>query len=85
MRLLALTYGTEGDTRPLAMLCHGLISAGHAVTLLADGGTLGSAQALDVPHAALEGDIHDEVVALVSRGNGAGATPNRYRRSAQKN
>lgn len=51
MRLLALTYGTEGDTRPLAMLCHGLISAGHAVTLLADGGTLGSAQALDVPHA----------------------------------
>lgn len=55
MRLLALTYGTEGDTRPLAMLCHGLIGAGHAVTLLADGGTLGSAQALDVPHAALGG------------------------------
>lgn len=51
MRLLALTYGTEGDTRPLAMLCHGLIGAGHAVTLLADGGTLGSAQALNVPHA----------------------------------
>ncbi len=42
MRLLALTYGTEGDTRPLAMLCHGLIGAGHTVTLLADGGTLGS-------------------------------------------
>ena len=39
MRLLALTYGTEGDTRPLAMLCHGLIGAGHTVTLLADGGT----------------------------------------------
>jgi len=73
MRLLALTYGTEGDTRPLAMLCHGLIGAGHAVTLLADGGTLGSAQALDVPHAALEGDIHDDVVALVSRGNGVAA------------
>ena len=49
MRLLALTYGTEGDTRPLAMLCHGLISAGHAVTLLADGGTLGSAQAWMCP------------------------------------
>lgn len=69
MKLLAITYGTEGDTRPLAMLCHGLQAAGHEVMLLAEGGTLGSARALGVPHAALEGDIHDEVVALVSRGN----------------
>lgn len=69
MKLLAITYGTEGDTRPLAMLCHGLQAAGHEVTLLAEGGTLGSARAMGVPHAALEGDIHDEVVALVSRGN----------------
>ena len=69
MRLLAVTYGTEGDTRPLVMLCHGLQAAGHEVMVLAEGGTLGSAQALGVPHAALEGDIHDEVVALVSRGN----------------
>ena len=82
MRLLALTYGTEGDTRPLAMLCHGLIGAGHEVTLLADGGTLGSAQALDVPHAALEGDIHDEVVALVSRGNGVAAASSGLARMA---
>lgn len=67
MRLLAVTYGTEGDTRPLVMLCHGLQAAGHEVMVLAEGGTLGSAQALGVPHAALEGDIHDEVVALVSR------------------
>lgn len=73
MRLLALTYGTEGDTRPLVMLCHGLIAAGHEVMLLADGGTLGSAKTMGVPHAALEGDIHDEVVALVSRGNGVAA------------
>lgn len=69
MRLLVVTYGTEGDTRPLVMLCHGLIAAGHEVMLLAEGGTLGSARALGVPHAALEGDIHDDVVALVSRGN----------------
>ncbi len=69
MKLLAITYGTEGDTRPLAMLCHGLQAAGHEVMLLAEGGTLGSARAVGVPHAALEGDIHDEVVALVSRGN----------------
>ena len=46
MRLLALTYGTEGDTRPLVMLCHGLIAAGHEVMLMADGGTLGSAKTM---------------------------------------
>ena len=73
MRLLALTYGTEGDTRPLVMLCHGLRQAGHDVMLLAEQGTLGSARELGVPHAALEGDIHDEVVALVARGNNLAA------------
>jgi len=73
MRLLALTYGTEGDTRPLVMLCHGLRQAGHDVLLLAEASTLGSARELDVPHASLEGDIHDEVVALVARGNGLAA------------
>lgn len=73
MRLLALTYGTEGDTRPLVMLCDGLRRAGHEVMLLAEHGTLDSARALGVPHAALAGDIHDEVVALVARGNGLAA------------
>ncbi|MCF7749304.1 glycosyltransferase [Bacillus subtilis subsp. subtilis] len=84
MRLLALTYGTEGDTRPLVMLCHGLIAAGHEVLLLAEGGTLGSARALDVPHAALEGDIHDEVVALVSRGNNTLAASRGLARMARR-
>lgn len=73
MRLLALTYGTEGDTRPLVMLCQGLRRAGHEVMLLAGQGTLGSARDLGVPHAALEGDIHDEVMALVARGNNPAA------------
>jgi sterol 3beta-glucosyltransferase len=73
LRVLAVTYGTEGDTRPLVMLCHGLRAAGQEVMLLAEGGTLGTAKALGVPHAALEGDIHDEVVALVSRGNNLAA------------
>ncbi|MEN5209209.1 glycosyltransferase [Stenotrophomonas terrae] len=70
MKLLALTYGTEGDTRPLSMLCRGLIDAGHEVILLAYAGTLGSAQALGVPHQGLEGDIQSEVTALVASGNG---------------
>jgi sterol 3beta-glucosyltransferase len=57
MRLVAITYGTEGDTRPLAALCRALLDAGHEVTLLADDGTLDSARNLGVPHQALAGDI----------------------------
>ncbi|MGL4692452.1 MAG: glycosyltransferase, partial [Stenotrophomonas maltophilia] len=84
MKLLALTYGTEGDTRPLVMLCHGLITAGHDVLLLAERGTLDTARELGVPHAALEGDIHDEVVALVSRGNARLAASRGLARMAQR-
>ncbi|MCL7713408.1 glycosyltransferase [Stenotrophomonas mori] len=57
MKFVVVTYGTEGDTRPLAALCHALIAAGHEALLLADGGTLASARALGIPHAALSGDI----------------------------
>ncbi|MBB5190138.1 sterol 3beta-glucosyltransferase [Silvimonas terrae] len=57
MKLLALTYGTEGDTRPLAALSHALQLAGHKVHLLADGHTLGSAHELGVPASGLSGDI----------------------------
>ncbi|MFM0662278.1 glycosyltransferase [Paraburkholderia sediminicola] len=74
MKLLALTYGTEGDTRPLAALCSALMDAGHEVTLLADGATLGSASALGVPYAALSGNMRDELAVLVSSGKGVNAT-----------
>jgi UDP:flavonoid glycosyltransferase YjiC (YdhE family) len=57
MKLVALTYGTEGDTRPIAALCRALMDAGYEMMLLADGGTLSSARELGVPHAALAGDI----------------------------
>src|SRR5690606_1321053 len=50
MRLVALTYGTEGDTRPIAVLCRALMDAGHEVSLFADEKTLGSALGLGVPH-----------------------------------
>lgn len=74
MRLLALTYGTEGDTRPIAALCRALMDAGHEVSLLADAKTLGSAQDLGVPHAALDGDIQADLKSLVSEGRGVNAT-----------
>lgn len=57
MKFLVITYGTEGDTRPLAVLCRALMDAGHEARLLADGGTLGAAEALGVPATALAGDI----------------------------
>jgi UDP:flavonoid glycosyltransferase YjiC (YdhE family) len=57
MKFVVLTYGTEGDARPLAFLCRSLIDAGHEAQLLADAATLAIAEALRVPCAALPGDI----------------------------
>jgi sterol 3beta-glucosyltransferase len=61
MKILVLTYGTEGDTRPLAALSHALRRAGHDVELLADSHTLRSALELGVPASALTGDIRELV------------------------
>ncbi|QCO66691.1 glycosyltransferase family 1 protein [Luteimonas yindakuii] len=63
MRLLIITCGTEGDTRPLAALGHALMRGGHDVHLLADAATLGTAQALGVPCTALAGDIRATIAA----------------------
>ncbi|WP_225773520.1 glycosyltransferase [Inquilinus sp. Marseille-Q2685] len=57
MKFLVVTYGTEGDARPLAALCRALMDAGHESMLLADSATLGSAGAMGVPAVALAGDI----------------------------
>ena len=57
MKVTVVTYGTEGDTRPLAFLCRALMDAGHEALLLADASTTGTAQALGVPCTPLPGDI----------------------------
>lgn len=57
MKLVVLTYGTDGDTRPMIALCRGLMDAGHAPHLLADEGTLALAHALGVPCSPIAGDI----------------------------
>ncbi|AGU52752.1 putative glycosyltransferase [Variovorax paradoxus B4] len=57
MKIAVLTYGTEGDARPLAALCRALDEAGHSSVLLADASTLGAAQRLGVRTQALAGDI----------------------------
>src|SRR5271157_2712314 len=76
MKVIVATYGTEGDARPFAALCRGLTDAGHEARLLADGATLGNAQALGVPTTALAGNIRgalttDHAVAgVVAKGGG---------------
>lgn len=57
MRIAVVTYGTEGDARPLAALCRALDDAGHASVILADASTLGTARKLGVRSQALDGDI----------------------------
>ena len=75
MKLIVATYGTEGDARPFAALCRGLLDRGHEAQLLADAATLGSARALGVPTAELAGDIRgtltDHLIAgVVAKGGG---------------
>ncbi len=57
MKFAAVTYGTEGDTRPMALLCRTLMDAGHHAYLLADTATLGTAAALGVPAGSLAGNM----------------------------
>jgi sterol 3beta-glucosyltransferase len=89
MKLVALTYGTEGDTRPLAAVCRALMNAGHDVTLLADGGTLASARDLSVPHAALAGNIRGAlelgISSAVTGRNSLNATAKAMARIANEN
>src|SRR5262245_48888694 len=80
MKFIVATYGTEGDARPFAALCRGLMDAGHEARLLADAATLGSARSLGVPTTALAGDIrgtvgsHRVIAGVVAKGGGFNAT-----------
>ncbi|CAM3948073.1 UDP-glucose--sterol glucosyltransferase [Bordetella tumbae] len=69
MKIVVLTYGTDGDTRPLVALSHALIQAGHEVSLLGEARSLGLAHRLAVPAAPLDGDIR----ALFTRWSQSGA------------
>ena len=57
MRFSVVTVGSEGDTRPLAALCRGLLDHGHDARLFADDSTLTLPRALGVPCDALQGNI----------------------------
>lgn len=57
MRFCVITFGSEGDTRPIAALCKGLMQAGHHLHLWADRSTLPYPQSQGVPCSALAGDM----------------------------
>lgn len=91
MKFVAVTYGTEGDTRPLAALCRALIDAGHEAHLLADAATLESAHDLGVPSTALAGDVRgavlpeNEVGGAVKKGGGFAGTMHALTKIANAN
>ena len=70
MKIAVLTYGTEGDTRPLAALAGALMAQGHEAVLLGDIETLASAHALQVPTQALPGGIRTQLAASAQHGAG---------------
>lgn len=69
MKFTVVTYGTEGDTRPLAALSRALMDNGHETLMLADPGTFESIHALNVPVQALSGDIRKSLAAGMARPN----------------
>lgn len=57
MRLTLITFGTEGDCRPMIALGLGLQRAGHSVVLLGERATMSAAKEYGLPFEPLAGDI----------------------------
>lgn len=57
LRIVALTFGTEGDSRPMVALCRGLHDAGHDVVLLCEQAGHAYAAECGVPFVPLAGDM----------------------------
>lgn len=66
MRFAVISYGTEGDTRPIVALCRGLAESGHEVTMLGEGSGAGLAAAQGVPFRALAGSIREALAQLLA-------------------
>jgi len=79
MKFVVVTYGTEGDVRPLAALCRALMGAGHEALLLGPAAALGAAAALGVHATPLVGDIAGSaeagsIAGVVAQGGDFGGT-----------
>ena len=62
MKLTVISYGTEGDNRPIVALCRGLQSSGHDVVFLGERSIETLATSSGVPFGALEGDMRAAVM-----------------------
>lgn len=71
MKIAAITFGTEGDTRPMAALCKGLADAGHDTCFLTEKSGVSLASSAGVQTVALSGDIKSTLIDLLSSGNKA--------------
>ncbi len=75
MKIVAITFGTEGDTRPLAAFCKGLADAGHQTCFLTEKCGVRLATSAGVQAIALAGDIKTAMADLLSsRRTAAGAS-----------
>jgi sterol 3beta-glucosyltransferase len=63
MKLITITFGTEGDTRPLLALCHGLRRRGHEVTFMAAAEAGPAARNLGLEFSAISGDMRADGMA----------------------
>ena len=59
MRFTVVACGGEGDTRPIAALCRGLMDAGHEVCFFSEESTLSFAASLGVRTRILAGDTRE--------------------------
>ena len=69
MKTLLATWGTEGDTRPVLALAHGLQQAGHEVTVIADRAGQRLADQLGVPLDPTPGDFQQLMAGDTSTGD----------------
>jgi sterol 3beta-glucosyltransferase len=66
MKIVAITFGTEGDSRPILALCKGLANAGHDTCFLTDASGVCLAASATVRSIALAGDIKRTITKLLS-------------------
>ncbi len=74
MKVLVITFGTEGDVRPLAALCGALRAAGHEAVLLAPEDGLEAARAMGVAAIGLPGAVRATLKAAGTTGDANSAT-----------
>ncbi len=78
MRAALVTYGTEGDTRPMLALARGLVAAGHSAVVVSDQALTATATRYGIEFVPLDGDLkrrmsEDELGRYIRGGGGTAA------------